>query len=226
MQSRSDDGSSAIPYILSGRDSFASRLYFETIALALRSLHGELPRSFANNIFRFKMQYTKSHKIRAVLESILNMLLYGTCSFKEVSTETTENGEGDKIIKTSIVQQLESSGRSEHEYLSTVDVEQYLKKKWRLAIDSGTVRVQQSALLSLNGDEKSGSTALDDGNPKMVFPTLVPGFVDHSPSVWNVETLVEKMKSSAVTIGEGPRWHITDIDEAVEGFLVEKRNNQ
>ncbi|KAF8865159.1 hypothetical protein BDZ45DRAFT_721300 [Acephala macrosclerotiorum] len=217
------DGSSAITYILAGRNSFACRLYFETIALVLRSLHGELPASIASSMFRYKEQYKRKMRIRAMLDGILNMLLHGTSQGKSgqlVVIEETE--EEDRRVKREIVRQIEMSGGSESEYLSTWQVEKYLRGKWKLAIDAGTVRVQPSALLSLKGEGSDGYSGGVDGIPTMAWPTMIPGFVERGPSVWNAGSLVEKLRGASVTIGEGPRWHVESIDEAVEAFLVEK----
>ncbi|KUJ15811.1 uncharacterized protein LY89DRAFT_734961 [Mollisia scopiformis] len=216
----SNSASSAIPYILAGRDSFASRLYYETIALVLRSMYGELPGAIAGRMFRFKSRYCTCAKIRGILGSVFNMLLHGTFQSEDVNTDITD----DKAVKALIVHQIESSGGSEHDYLSTWEVERYLKKKWRLGIDSNTVKVQASALLSIN-NKTSQHAAVSDGSPKLVFPTMVPGFPETSPSMWNVESLLERLKLTSVSIGEGPRWHIADIDAAVEAFLTESKED-
>jgi hypothetical protein len=70
--------SGMIPYIVAGRDSFASRLFFETIVCGLRSLRGEGPAEDAYNMFRFKFRYKSAPQIRTILDTVLNTLLHGT----------------------------------------------------------------------------------------------------------------------------------------------------
>jgi hypothetical protein len=73
-----DMDNSIVPYILSGRDSFSSRLYYETINLAVRSLKGEAPWEYAASMFRYKLQYASREQLFGVLAGVLEMLLLGT----------------------------------------------------------------------------------------------------------------------------------------------------
>jgi hypothetical protein len=99
-----------VPYILAGRDSFASRLYFETISLAVRSLRGDAPYHFAQAMFRFKLRYASRSQLFTLLAGVLNTLLQGT----------TRPGEGDAYErqnrKAAIVGELERSGAREEEF--------------------------------------------------------------------------------------------------------------
>lgn len=111
------------------------------------------------------------------------------------------------------------------------DVERYLKTKWRLAIDSQTVRVGARAAFS-GEDANSGLESENGGgrfhkaerrweNVVMGAPTMIPGFTHSSQKIWDAGRLVDRLLDVAVTIGEGPRWHYKQIDSVVEAFLVE-----
>lgn len=190
---------SIVPYILAGRDSFASRLYFETISLAVRSLSGSIPWTFAASMFRYKLHFATRSQLFGVLAGVLNVLLQGTSNVGQgYSSEKTYEEEGR--VKRAIVGEIEKRGRKEEEFLSTWEVETYLGSRWKLGVDSRAVRMGNQGL--------SGFA-----------PTLVPGFEEREQTVLSAEGLVEKLKPAAMTIGEGPRWHLSDIDEVVKRFL-------
>lgn len=198
---------SILPHILAGRDSFASRLYFETISLAVQSLAGTTPVSFAfaQSMFRFKMRYASRTQLLGVLSGVLNTLLQGTSSFGGGAVFEMRD------IKAAIVGEVERGGAREEEFLSTWEVERYLRTRWRLGIDSQAVRVWPASLGSADGVGVAGLFA----------PTMVPGFVGIEEVILNAEPLVERLKPAALSIGEGPRWHLGDIDDAVQTFLHE-----
>jgi hypothetical protein len=78
LQNSSTDGTGALPYILAGRDSFASRLYFEMIVMAIRALRGEEPRDILDSMYRYKRRYANFDHILGVTSGVLNMMLHGT----------------------------------------------------------------------------------------------------------------------------------------------------
>jgi hypothetical protein len=226
LQSSSMDGTSAIPYILAGRDSFASRLYFETIALAVRVLHEDPDGGIANSIFRFKFRHATSSQVRRVVDSVLNMMLHGTSQIKEKVMLADELD--DVGIKAKIVRELERIGVSEPDFLTTWDVDRYLRDKWKLAIDSHTVRIQPRGLMAAPHspsifENALGSNTASKESSNLMAPTMIPGFTHAAQAVWDAQALVVRLKLAATTIGEGPRWHHADIDAAVEDFLEERR---
>jgi hypothetical protein len=221
-QSSSMDATSAIPYILAGRDSFASRLFFETIALAVRVLHEDPDGDIANSIFRFKSRHATSSQIRRILDGVLNMMLQGTSQIKEkVTLEDTLN---DKGIKAKVLRELERKGVSETDFLTTWDVDRYLRNKWKLAIDSNTVRIQTRGLMAApHADNALGANTASEEISTLMAPTMIPGFTHAAQAVWDAQALVVRLKLAATSIGEGPRWHHADVDAAVEDFLEERR---
>ncbi|KAH6674288.1 hypothetical protein B0J14DRAFT_35952 [Halenospora varia] len=213
IQSATD--ASIVPYIVAGRDSFASRLYYETINLAARSLRGEAPWSFAESMFRFKMQYATRAQLAGVLGGVLNMLLLGTNRLQEgyVPQEVVDC---EGVVKAAILAQIVAGGETEQEYLSTWEVEKHLKERWSLAIDSKAVKIQHNGCSS----EKGLVSTVNPGySPAMFAPNLIPGFSQPLQAIFDIQTLIEKIKLMAVTIGEGPRWKRSDVDEATENFL-------
>jgi len=120
------------------------------------------------------------------------------------SRKTYEDGR----VKRKIVGELERRGRREKEYLSSWEVEGYLGGRWGLGVDSRVVRV-------------GGARGM--GWMSGFAPTLVLGFEEREQVVLNAEVLVEKLKVAAMTIGEGPRWYIGDIDGVVRSFLLENK---
>ncbi|KAF3055315.1 hypothetical protein CFAM422_013189 [Trichoderma lentiforme] len=74
----STDVTSAIPYILAGRDSFSSFLYFETIAMVGKALRGEIPQDILNSVLRYKRRYATFSQVLDVVTEVMNMLLHGT----------------------------------------------------------------------------------------------------------------------------------------------------
>ncbi|KAN0108586.1 hypothetical protein V8E51_008328 [Hyaloscypha variabilis] len=214
-----------IPYVIAGRDSFASRLFYSTIVRALRSLRGEGPTDDASKIFRFKFQYWKPQKVQAKLDRVLDTLLHGTCQMLGNNLEAMETEEEIRKVKALILRQIQMAGGSEEDYLPAWNVEQYLKNKWRLSLDSNWVKLQPFALLSNAGYGDTTIKSETYEKYERFAPTMVPGFSQQKQVVWDVSRLVEKLQGLTVTIGEGPRWHYRDIDAAVEGFLEEHQGN-
>jgi hypothetical protein len=125
------------------------------------------------------------------------------------------------VIKSRIIDEIEMMGGSEKEYLSTWDVERYLRNKWRLLLDSNWVRIRPLALLGTDDGHPSTTTDGIYDKYELFAPTVVPGFSQRKPIVWDVSSLVEKLERLAVTIGQGPRSHYRDVDTAIESFLEE-----
>jgi hypothetical protein len=218
-----DMDNSIVPHILSGRDSFSSRLYFETINLAVRSLQGEAPWEFAASIFRYKLQYASREKLFGVLAGVLEMLLLGTNQVKEGGVpqrEVEENG----AVKAGIVGQILAQGGSESEYLSSWEVEWYLNDRWALDLTSTSVRIQRRRIQELEDDSEPGlQSGRVNYSPSRFAPTVIPGFFSPDQIILNSEGLIEALKMAALTIGAGPRWHVTSVDNAVTAFL--RQNN-
>lgn len=204
---------SIVPYILAGRDSFASRLYFETISLAVQSLRGDLPYHFAQAMFRFKLQHATRTQLFGKLASVLDTLLQGTTN---VADGAVDYGKLEDVQKK-IIQEIEQKGARKEEFLSTWEVEKYLKRRWRLGLDSRMVRVQPTAMQHTSAGADSSSIM------SLFAPTIIPGFQEKEQVIMSAGPLVERLKPAAMTIGEGPRWHLGDIDSIVQTFL--KGNN-
>ncbi|KAK0762810.1 hypothetical protein N5P37_005628 [Trichoderma harzianum] len=81
----STDVTSAIPYILAGRDSFSSFLYFETIAMVGKALRGEIPQDILNGVLRYKRRYATFSQVLDVVTEVMNMLLHGTSRSPKMS---------------------------------------------------------------------------------------------------------------------------------------------
>jgi len=225
-QYSSNDGSSAIPYILAGRDSFASRLYFETIVLAVKALRGEASKEFLSSMFQYKLRYTNSKKILAVVSGVLNVMLHGT-SQDPKHGNVGENvfqaiQDDDQAIKSAIVDTVVAEGGSESDYLSSWEVERYLREKWSWRIDSNTVRVQlHVSEKEATFDHTNSMVRGSPGGLAVFAPTMIPGFPSTDQIILNAQSLVEMLSNAAVTIGEGPRWHFAQVDHAVQNLLSE-----
>ncbi|KAH7420005.1 hypothetical protein BKA64DRAFT_634657 [Cadophora sp. MPI-SDFR-AT-0126] len=236
----SPSDSSAIPYILAGRDSFAARLYFSMISSAVHSLRGNQPPTLAQSFFRYKCHYVSPIRIQKVVDGVLNMLLHGTSQVRAPTGgvlsfglgEEEFSGDDDEMrVKRAILSEVEQRGEKEDEFLATWGVERYLRTKWRLAVDSNTVRVKPRAVVSeecvniVSDFGHMGAVGWEvlesGGGVVMGAPTIIPGFEHISQKIWDAGTLVERLLDVAVTIGEGPRWHYKQIDSVVEAFLVE-----
>jgi hypothetical protein len=217
-------GSSIIPYVVAGRDSFASRLFYGSIVRGLRSLRGEGPPEDAYRIFRYKFRYLNPTQIQAILDGVLDTLLHGTSRPNGLDGEDMNPGEVIMSgIKTRIVREIELLGGSEGEYLSTWDVERYLTTKWRLSLDSNWVRIKHAAMVVAEGDIEPAIVSGIYDKYESFAPTVIPGFSQPKQVVWDVSKLVENLERLTITIGNGPRWHHKDVDAAIEAFLKENQ---
>jgi hypothetical protein len=57
------------------------------------------------------------------------------------------------------------------------------------------------------------------GNLIPFASTIVPGFAHSEQSLLDAQSLVERIMLGAVSLGEGPRWHVSFLDSAVQTFL-------
>jgi hypothetical protein len=191
-----------IHYITAGHDSFAARLYWNSLTMAFRSLRGDedFPIDFARSMFRYKMRYSTPQQVLTIIGHVLNQMLLGTSgiTFAELRTwdasvdrrtlpDPSETGAVDtNAVKNAIHRDIIHDGGLVDEYLDTWAVERYLVDRWGLVVDSSTARPLQRRLIM-------------DVNP-----------------------LLEKLTAAAVTIGEGPRYPTAEIDTAVQSFLTER----
>ncbi len=224
-ENTSTDGKSAIPYILAGRDSFSSFLYFETIAMVSRALHGETSDEVLNSVLRYKRLYATFAQVLDVVNEVMNMMLHGTSQNPRANTRalaTSLSALPDRsYVKISIANEIASASTPEADYLSTWEVERYLQDHWGLLINSQSIRIPARSLL-----ETRPHTATFPVSPTQFYPFALNNFLDFSPqsqSVFQAGLLVEKLKVGAVSLGEGPRWHTGSIDDAVKSFLREMR---
>jgi hypothetical protein len=223
--SSSADVNSAIPYILAGRDSFASRLYFETVVLATQALRGEAPREILNSMFRYKLHYSNITKILAAVSGVLNVMLHGTSQDPGRSEDATFFQflqDDDEAVKAAIVGEVIAEGSSESDYLTSWQVEGYLKSRWSLGVNSNAIRVHPHALPGAAG--ASSNTIPEQwifNNAPSFAPTMIPGFLSAEQTIYNAHSLVKRLSKSCISIGAGPRWHFTKVDFAVQSFLAE-----
>jgi hypothetical protein len=221
-QNCSTDGTSAIPYILAGRDSFASRLFFETIAMIVRAHREDASSDIVHSVYRYKRHYVNLDRVLGVTTGVLNMLLHGTSQDPKEERQATRAAEleqpEESTIKAAIAKDLVSYGYSQTEYLNTWNVERYLQNRWNLRIDSTTVRTPSQALEAYS----KGFSSIEQDiprNPIPFAPTMVPGFKQSEQPVLDAQSLIERIMLGVVSLGEGPRWHFSHVDSAVHAFL-------
>jgi len=188
-------------YITAGHDSFAARLYWNSLTWAFRSLRGDedFPIDFAKSMFRYKMRYSTPQQVLTVIAHVLNQMLLGTSDITFNPSRSWEAFAGQRTlldpsesgavetnaVKNAIHRDIIQDGGMVDDYLDTWSVERYLAKKWGVVVDSSTARhVQRSFAMDVN-------------------------------------PLLESLTATAVTIGEGPRYPKAEIDMAVQSYLTE-----
>jgi hypothetical protein len=188
-------------YVTAGHDSFAARLYWNSLTLAFRSLRGDegFPIDLAKSMFRYKMRYSGPQQVLTVIGHVLNQMLLGTSdiTFDESRMrdrfvgqrslpDPSETGAVDtNAVKNAIHRDIIQDGGLVDEYLDTWAVERYIADQWAVLVNSSTARLVQRNL------------------------------------VMDIDPLLERLTAAAVTIGEGPRYPTRDIDMAVQSFLKE-----
>jgi hypothetical protein len=193
--------SNVLHYITAGHDSFAARLYWNSLTLAFRSLRGDedFPIDFAKSMFRYKMRYSTPQQVLTVIAHVLNQMLLGTSDITFDPSRSWEAFAGQKTlpdpiesgavetnaVKNAICRDIIQDGGMVDDYLDTWSVERYLANKWGVVVDSSTARTFQRS------------------------------------SVTDINPLLEGLTAVAVTIGEGPRYPKADVDTAVQVYLTE-----
>jgi hypothetical protein len=218
----STDVTSAIPYILAGRDSFSSFLYFETMAMVGKALRGETFEEILNSVLRYKRRYATFTQVLDVVTEVMNILLHGTSQSPKAKSGAPgpEASLPDRRrVKSAIAKEIASMGTPEVEYLSTWEVELYLQDKWGFLISSHSVRI--SVHSSIGTRPHTASLSTYPNHLRQFAPHIVPGFANQHEKIFEARILIEKLKVGAVSLGEGPRWHISFVDHAVRSFLTE-----
>ena len=197
-------------YIKAGHDSFAARLYWNSVTVGFRALRGDddYPSDVAQSMFRYKIRYSTPQQVLTVLGHVLNQMLLGTShvtfdpsqnawdAFPKSRTmalpDPNDSGAVDtNAVKNAIHRDIIQDGGLVDDYLDTWGVERYLADRWGVLVDSITARrLSQSRNLV----------------------------------VMDVEPLLERITAAAVTIGEGPRYPTLEIDMAVLSFLAEEQS--
>jgi hypothetical protein len=204
--SSSSGTTNVLHYITAGHDSFAARLYWNSLTLAFRSLRGDedFPIDFAKSMFRYKMRYSTPQQVLTVIAHVLNQMLLGTSDITFDPSRSWEAFAGQRTlpdpsesgavetnaVKNAIFRDIIQDGGMVDDYLDTWSVERYLANKWGVVVDSSTARASQRS------------------------------------SVMDVNPLLESLTAAAVTIGEGPRYPKAEIDTAVEVYLTETHSTE
>ncbi|KAL6815217.1 hypothetical protein GGI42DRAFT_311117 [Trichoderma sp. SZMC 28013] len=219
----STDVTSVIPYILAGRDSFSCFLYFETIAMVGKALRGEIPVDILNSVLWYKRRYATFSQILDVVTEVMNMLLHGTSRSSKVKSRALAEPEASlpnrRHVKSAIAKEIASMGTPGVEYLSTWEVERYLQDEWRLLINSHSVRISSHSSIRTRPHTASFSTY--PNHLHQFAPHIVPGFANRHEKILEARFLIEKLKIGAISLSEGPRWHLSFIDDTVRSFLTE-----
>ena len=193
-------------YITAGHDSFAARLYWNSLTWAFRSLRGDegFPIDFAKSMFTYKMRYSTPQQVLTVIAHVLNQMLLGTSDITFNPSRSWEAFAGQRTlpdpsdsgavetnaVKNAIHRDIIQDGGMVDDYLDTWSVERYLANRWGVVVDSSTARHAQRS------------------------------------SVMDVNPLLESLTAAAVTIGEGPRYPKAEIDMAVQSYLTETRRKE
>ena len=217
-----DVDNSIVPHLLSGRDSFSTRLYYETINVVVRSLQGEAPFEIAARVLRYKLQFKTRSTILGVLAGVLEMLLLGTNQIKQGRIPQSEL-ENEGRIKACIGDLIAAEGKKESGFLTSWEVERYLRERWSLSLDSHSVRIRRSTMEEIgtfsNTSEANSEGRRPDYSSTDFAPTVVPGFSQSDQILLNSDGLIDMLKLEAVSIGAGPRWYNKSVDGVVRAFL-------
>ena len=190
-----------IHYITAGHDSFAARLYWKSLTLGFRSLRGDdgFPIDFAISMFRYKMRYSTPQRVLTVIGHVLNQMLLGT---NDITFEPSQNWDAFESRKP--LPDPTDSG----------------------AVDTNAVKnaihrdiIQDGGLVDDYLDTWGVERYLASRWGALVDSSTVRPL--QSNLVMDVEPLVKRLATAAVTIGEGPRYSTLEVDMAVQAFHAE-----
>jgi hypothetical protein len=165
------------PYLISGRTSFATRLYMETISTILEVLIGrQFVPGFIPSVARYRLRHEPPSKLAGLIQAQLNALNatdFGDSSsryrlkshvfdgFLAVAPKNEANEpfstigapqyERLKHMMSAAVNELEQEGGNIAEWLDPWGTQNYLQNRWRFQVSYSTVEVDPSLLRNSMG---------------------------------------------------------------------------
>jgi hypothetical protein len=218
-------------YQISGPNSFATRIYMETLMMIILALQGQmdLP-GFIPSAFRYRFRHDNpSDFISLATNQLASMSISPPHDNNSPEEKLVLFGPEDPVmtdrIRGKIYEEIEEREGDLKEWLDPWDTQEHLSRKWGLQLTYSNVRVSSlppswdlppdDIFLAANSDPnmlepwgKRANLAVDDfGIPKS------------SDLVFNAKPLAMKLIQESVCFGEGPRFFKRNIDDAASSFL-------
>jgi hypothetical protein len=212
-------------YSVAGPNSFALRLYKDTITLSIRILQGEISiPGFIPSLMRYRFRYEKSDNYVTRASNFLERL-----SLQD-SAMDTENESGiilfspshpvmNSVLRVTMYQDLVQEVGSVGEWLDPYNTQLHLQNRWGLKLTASTARLSATSKRQqgeIRGNSEAGQfvSFYDPGSG------LSDSFVEESSPVLPAQSLAESLIRKSVCFGEGPRFYKGNIDPTAAEFLA------
>lgn len=222
-------------YFVAGPNSFAMRLYRDTIILSIRVLTGEISiPGFIPSLMRYRFRYEQSDNFVTGAADFLQQLSLQDSDNVEAMPDT-ENESGiilfgpshpvmTSSLRTTMHQDLVHEVGSVGEWLDPYNTQLHLQNEWGFKLTATTARLSSTKYQhgEMRGDfeadqfqssSRSWSNISQEASGSSVA-------VKNSCAVLPAQPLAESLIWKSVCFGEGPRFYKGNIDATAAEFLA------
>ncbi|KAE9365362.1 hypothetical protein N431DRAFT_496467 [Stipitochalara longipes BDJ] len=224
-------------YCVSGPNSFAFRLYRDTIILSIRILQGELSvPGFIPSLMRYRFRYEKSDNYITDASDFLQKLSLQTPAMdgavKEASGTEDENGivlfgpshpVMTSGLRVTMYQDLIEEVGSIREWLDPYDTQLYLRDQWGFTLTGSTARFFPTSIYrhrEMRSELETGHFESYDETPYNIFQEDTAIFAEEAIQILPAQLLAQSLIWKSVCFGEGPRFYKKNIDATAAEFLA------
>ncbi|CZR63829.1 uncharacterized protein PAC_13726 [Phialocephala subalpina] len=233
-------------YLAAGPNSFAMRLYKDTLTLMFKALTGELSiPGFIPRIGRYRFRYEQTDDFLEQVRSTLTRMSLEEQdpNYQSTGAETmTSNhkfvlfGPSHPVMTQPLRAMIHRDANREigelDQWLDPWNTQEYLVNRWGLQLTWATVQISDGTLaaVGLGGAPRDPNIGLRNQYPwenlhsvdvRGFFPDMdLPTPPNEEHLILNCQSLAEDLIQGSICFGEGPRFFKDKIDAAVQQFVA------
>jgi hypothetical protein len=228
-------------YLVAGPDSFALRLYKDTIIMSLRVLQGEISvPGFISSLMRYRFRYEKFDNYVSDASNFLEGLSLENPAHAAKRMQNTQNKSSivlfgpthpvmTSVLRTMMYQDMVQEVGSVSEWLDPWNTQLYLQDEWGFKLTASTAIFSPISTYQ-NGKRgtsfEAGQIPSTSELSYIFSHEVMNNSTEDSSPILPAQPLAESLIRKAVCFGEGPRFYKDNIDATAAEFLARMNKPQ